>query len=89
MTLTDPVLARRRLESSRFFARLLSGQARRSYGIPDGPRLDLAAQFVVGGLAQTLTAWLSGTLAMSEDELVAECAHIFTALADREPRTSG
>ncbi|GAA4600697.1 hypothetical protein GCM10023195_00780 [Actinoallomurus liliacearum] len=89
VTLTDPVLARRRLESSRFFARLLSGQARRSYGIPDGPRLDLAAQFVVGGLAQTLTAWLSGTLAMSEDELVAECAHIFTALADREPRTSG
>lgn len=84
VTLTDPLLARRRLESSTFFARLLSGQAREVYGITDSPALGLAAQFVVGGLAQTLTAWLSGTLTMSEEELVAECVKIFTAVADRE-----
>ncbi|MCO5967859.1 TetR/AcrR family transcriptional regulator [Actinoallomurus soli] len=89
VTLTDPLLARRRLESSRFFARLLGGQARRSYGIPDGPRLELIAQFLVGGLAQTLTAWLAGALPMSEEEVVTECVGIFTALADRDPRTSG
>lgn len=89
VTLTNPLLARRRLESSEFFARLLSGQARRSYGIPDGPRLELIAQFLVGGLAQTLTAWLAGAIAMTEDEIVAEYVTIFTALAGRDPRTSG
>lgn len=89
VTLTDSLLARRRLESSRFFARLLSGQARRSYGIPDGPRLELIAQFLVGGLAQTLTAWLAGAIAMSEEELVAEYVKIFTALAGRDPRPHG
>lgn len=89
VTLTNPLLARRRLESSEFFARLLSGQARRSYGIPDGPRLELIAQFLVGGLAQTLTAWLAGAIAMTEDEIVAEYVTILTALAGRDPRTSG
>ncbi|MBX6769687.1 MAG: TetR/AcrR family transcriptional regulator [Actinomadura rubrobrunea] len=90
VTLTDPLLARRRLESSRFFARLLIGQARQSYGVPDSPQLELVAQFVVGGLAQTLTAWLAGTLPLSEAEIVAECVEIFTALADRKaPTASG
>jgi AcrR family transcriptional regulator len=83
VTLTDPVLARCRLESAAFFARLLSGQAREVYGVADGPGLDLVAQFVVGGLAQTLTAWLGGTLTLEEDALVAECARIFTAIAGR------
>jgi AcrR family transcriptional regulator len=90
VTLTDPLLARRRLESSRFFARLLSGQARESYGVPDGPELELVAQFMVGGLAQTLTTWLSGTLRLSEGQLVAECVEIFTAIAGRRAsETSG
>jgi AcrR family transcriptional regulator len=84
VSLADPTLVRRRLESARFFARLLTGQARQAYGVPDSPRLDLLAQFLVGGLAQTLTAWLSGALTLSEAELVAECADIFTAVADRQ-----
>jgi AcrR family transcriptional regulator len=83
VTLVDPLLARRRLESSRFFAHLLIGQARQAYGVTDSPALELVAQFIVGGLAQTLTAWLSGTLEVSEAELVAECAEIFTAIANR------
>ncbi|MEU6040935.1 TetR/AcrR family transcriptional regulator [Actinomadura sp. NPDC047616] len=90
VTLTDPLLARRRVESSRFFARLLSGQARQSYGVPDTPELGLVAQFMVGGLAQTLSAWLSGALRLSEAELVAGCVEIFTAIADRKaPPPSG
>jgi AcrR family transcriptional regulator len=83
VTLVNPLLARRRLESSRFFAQLLTGQARQVYGVPDTPALELVAQFIVGGLAQTLTAWLSGALSMTEAELVSSCAEIFTAIADR------
>lgn len=83
VTVVNPLLARRRLESSRFFAQLLTGQARQVYGVPDTPALELVAQFIVGGLAQTLTAWLSGALPMTEAELVSSCAEIFTAIADR------
>lgn len=83
-TLVDPLIARRRVESSRFFAGLLMEQARQVYGVADGPALELGAQFLVGGLAQTLTAWLSGALPVSEDELVAECAGLFAAVGDRE-----
>jgi hypothetical protein len=67
VTLVSPLLARRRLE----------------YGVTDTPALELVAQFIVGGLAQTLTAWLSGALPMSEAEPVADCAEIFTTIADR------
>lgn len=89
VTLVDPLLARRRLESSRFFAQLLMGQAREVYGVPDSPALELVAQFIVGGLAQTLTAWLSGALPVSEAELVAECAELFIAIADRDAHRYG
>ncbi|GHF41057.1 TetR family transcriptional regulator [Amycolatopsis bartoniae] len=83
VTLTEPLLTRRRLESSRFFAGLLGGQARDFYGLPETPALELAAQFLVGGLAQTLTSWLDGTLELTEDELVEECGGIFAAVAAR------
>lgn len=84
VTLVDPLIARRREESTGFFVALLKEQARQVYGVPDGPALELGAQFLVGGLAQALTAWLSGTLPLSETELVAECAELFTAVGDRE-----
>lgn len=83
VTLVNPLLARRRLESSRFFAELLTGQARQVYGVPDSTELEFVAHFIVGGLAQTLTAWLSGALPVTEAELVAGCAEIFTLIADR------
>jgi hypothetical protein len=43
VTLVSPLLARRRLESSRFFAQLLMGQARQVYGVTDTPALELVA----------------------------------------------
>jgi AcrR family transcriptional regulator len=87
VTRVDPLLARKRMESSRFFAQLLIGQARQIYGVPDSSELELVAHFMVGGLAQTLTAWLDGSLAVSEEQLVAECAQIFTAIAKGETRS--
>jgi AcrR family transcriptional regulator len=81
ITLASPLLAQRRLDSSRLFAALLGGQAQDFYGITDSPHLELTTHFIVGGLAQTLTAWLDGTLDVEEDRLVAHCTEIFLAIA--------
>ncbi|GAA0518014.1 hypothetical transcriptional regulator [Saccharopolyspora subtropica] len=85
VTLTSPLLAQRRLDSSRLFAALLGGQVQDFYGIPGSTRLELTTQFIVGGLAQTLTAWLDGTLRVDDRELVDRCTEIFLALAAQPP----
>ncbi|SFQ53982.1 DNA-binding transcriptional regulator, AcrR family [Amycolatopsis arida] len=76
------VLAERRAESTRLFVRLLGLQAREFYGIGGGARLDVAAEVLVGGLAQVLTSWLAGTLRLGEEEVVAHCAEIFLSIAE-------
>ncbi|WP_020674079.1 TetR/AcrR family transcriptional regulator [Amycolatopsis nigrescens] len=82
--LTSPVLARRRLESATMFAGLLGAHARdHQVAESDGPRLELSSQFIVGGFAQTLTAWLGGSVQLSRDELIDECTAIFVAIAGR------
>lgn len=77
--LADEVFAQRRLASSRLFARLLGEQAAGFYGA--GPPLELTAQFVVGGFGQVLTAWLDGTVTVTEDELVDHCTELFLRIA--------
>jgi AcrR family transcriptional regulator len=76
----SPSLARRRLESAKLFSRLLGGHTRAFFGIEGSPSLDLAAQFAVGGLAQTLTAWLNGHLEIDQERLVEHCTDMFLAL---------
>ncbi|WP_215544553.1 TetR/AcrR family transcriptional regulator [Amycolatopsis sp. CA-230715] len=80
--ISTPVLLNRRAESTRMFAHLLSTQARDFYGIADSSHLDLATEFLVGGLGQTLASWLDGTLPISEDDIVARCTEIFLHLAE-------
>lgn len=82
-------LARRRLESAQLFCALLAGHTRDFLGIPGDGRLDLATQFLVGGLAQTLTAWLHGHLEIDSDEMVEQCTDIFVALMSRAVRDGG
>lgn len=82
--LTTTVLLHRRVESSRMFARLLGGQVREYYGIDTDARLEFITEFLVGGLAQTLTSWLNGTLGLSEPALVEHCTELFHLLG--EPR---
>lgn len=80
-SLANPVLAAQRSESTTLFATLLGGQARAVYPALDEAVLDLVSQFAVGGLAQALTAWLDGTLELSEEVLVERSAELFLALA--------
>ena len=80
--LTSPAIAERRLHSTRLFVNLLGGQAKTFYGLDDSTEVDLTAQFLVGGLAQALTAWLDNTLNISENDLVDRCTELFLATAD-------
>jgi AcrR family transcriptional regulator len=83
--LGSEALAQRRFESVRMFAGLVADQARRFYGLPDEPAADveISSLMLVGGLAETLLAWLDGTLAATREELVAEVAEVFVATAER------
>lgn len=74
-------LADRRAESTRLFTQLMGTQARQVYGV-GGARLELLSSFLVGGLTQTLTAWLDGGLDASESEIVEWCSEIFLAISE-------
>ncbi len=77
-------LIRRRFETLRMFAALVAEQAREFYGrrSPDDPLTDLSALMLTGGLAETLLAWLDGTLALSREELIESCADLFVATGE-------
>ncbi|MEU2005678.1 TetR/AcrR family transcriptional regulator [Rhodococcus sp. NPDC019627] len=78
---SSEVLAQRRLDSSRLFAGLVTKQTVGFYEVAESPRLDLAAHFMVGGLAQTLTAWLNGTVSLPEEDLVNTCTDLLLSMA--------
>ncbi len=77
----NPQLAKRRLESSRMFAGLVTAQAENIYSLTHTPRLDLAAHYVVGGLAQVMTAWLDGTVPLDAHEVVDECTELLLTMS--------
>ena len=81
-------LAKRRLDSTRMFAGLVTAQAENIYAITPSPRLDLAAHYVVGGLAQALTAWLDGTVPLSHDDVVEECTELLLTMSTQLRRDS-
>lgn len=80
--LNSPVLVNRRASSTRMFVQLLREQARTTYGTQEDPGADLLADFLVGGLAQVLSAWLSGALDVGQEEIVERCAALFLAAGD-------
>lgn len=82
VALSSELLGERRASSSRLFASLLGGQVRDFYGLDDTTDLEPITQFLVGGLAQTLTAWLDGELTSSADDIVEHCTRIFLAVGE-------
>ncbi|RNL82193.1 TetR/AcrR family transcriptional regulator [Halostreptopolyspora alba] len=81
-TLTNSLLLHRRVRSARLFASLLGEEARAFYGMSGSAALEPTSQFIVGGLAQTLTAWLDGTVELERHQIVDRCTEIFLAIAD-------
>ncbi|KMO72567.1 hypothetical protein BST22_24660 [Mycolicibacterium chubuense] len=80
--LANPVVVRKRAESGALFA-LLSGQhASAGLDIEANERIAAAAHFVVGGVAQTLSAWLVDDLRVTAAQLAIQLGTLIDQLAD-------
>jgi hypothetical protein len=81
-------LVRRRFATVRMFAGLVAAQAREFYGVPalGDPLVDTTALMLTGGLAETLLAWLDGTLHLSREQLIDDCADLFVAAGEASVR---
>lgn len=86
LALTEPVgspaLQERRRAAAARFVDLITAQVGRRLGDDDGVRrrLNLAAQFCVGGLTELLVRWLSGDLDADAEEIVDRSSRIFEAV---------
>jgi AcrR family transcriptional regulator len=82
--LTNAVLARKRSEAGGLFAILSGEHATSAYALPDDEWTKSAAHFIVGGVAQTISAWVSGDVALSQSQLVSHLTRMLDGLAARE-----
>jgi AcrR family transcriptional regulator len=82
--LSNAVLARKRAEVGGVFA-LLSGQhVTSAYELPASGWTKSVAHFVVGGVGQAISAWVSGDIELDETQLVEQITRILDGLAARE-----
>lgn len=68
--LTDPVVIRKRAESTALFALLSGHHATTALHIGANERIKMGAHFAVGGVGQAISAWLTGDVRLDPDELV-------------------
>ncbi len=80
--LANSVIARKRAESAALFA-VLSGQyAGDALRTPANDHVKAGAHFAVGGVTQTLSAWLGGDVRLEPDQLVDQLAALLDQLTD-------
>jgi AcrR family transcriptional regulator len=80
--LADPVITRKRAESSALFA-VLSGQhAVNALRAAANDRMKAGAHFAVGGVAQTISAWLAKDVQMEEEQFVDLLAALLDELTE-------
>ncbi|MBJ8345347.1 TetR/AcrR family transcriptional regulator [Antrihabitans sp. YC2-6] len=84
--LSNEGLAARRTEVMTTFAHLVAHAGQEFYGpeatLKAGKRAEFAAVHLVGGLFETVTAWLGGGLDITKDELIEQSADLFVAIGD-------
>jgi AcrR family transcriptional regulator len=80
--LANAVVARKRVESSALFAMLSGQQVENALRVPENDRIKAASHFVVGGVGQTIGAWLAGDVRLDPDQLVDHLAALLNELAD-------
>lgn len=80
--LADPVLVRKRAESSALFAMLYGQHLGNALRLGENDRIKASAHFVVGGVGQTLSAWLSGEISLTPEQLVGQLAALLNETAD-------
>jgi AcrR family transcriptional regulator len=80
--LSNAVLVRKRAESEALFAMLSGQHVGSALRVQQNDRIVATAHFVVGGVGQTISAWLAGDVDLEPDRLVDQLASILDALAD-------
>jgi AcrR family transcriptional regulator len=81
--LSNSVLARKRAEVGGFFA-LLGGQhVTTAYRVPEDEWVKAVSHFVVGGVSQTLNAWVSGDLGLDQAQVVDQLTRTIDDMAGR------
>ncbi|MDT5336055.1 MAG: hypothetical protein QOD90_1560 [Mycobacterium sp.] len=81
--LSNPVLARKRVELGSIFALLSGEHVETAYRLPQKDWVKAVAHFVVGGVGQTISAWVSGDIGMTQAQLVDQLTRILDELAAR------
>ena len=80
--LSNAVVVRKRVESSALLAMLSGQHAVAALRMPENDRITAAAHFVVGGVAQTISAWLAGEVRFDPNQLVDQLSALLDKLAD-------
>jgi AcrR family transcriptional regulator len=80
--LANAVLVRKRVESNALFAMLSGRHVENALHVPENDRIKAAAHFVVGGVVQTISAWLAGAVRLDPDQLIDQLASLLDELAD-------
>jgi AcrR family transcriptional regulator len=80
--LSNEVVTRKRTESTAFFAALLGQYAGEALHLPEGYRRQAGTHFAVGGVGQTISAWLNDEIDCTPDELVDQLATVLDTLAN-------
>ncbi|MCV7067978.1 TetR/AcrR family transcriptional regulator [Mycolicibacterium farcinogenes] len=79
--LSNEVLTRKRVESTALFAALLGQHAGDALDLRENDYLRATSHFAVGGVTQTISAWLSGEVNLSPDQLIHQLRSMLDALA--------
>jgi AcrR family transcriptional regulator len=77
----NAVLVRKRVESSALFAMLSGRHVENALRVRENDRIKAAAHFVVGGVGQTIGAWLAGDVRLDPEQLVDQLASLLDELA--------
>jgi AcrR family transcriptional regulator len=88
--LAAPALMARRADVARALVALIVEQAQQFYGAEATLRVgswgDFAAAYSLGGLAETMTAWVRGDLAITRAELIDRATELFVLVAEHVVR---
>ncbi|MGV0624723.1 TetR/AcrR family transcriptional regulator [Mycolicibacter minnesotensis] len=80
--LANALLVRKRAESSALFAMLSGRHLQNVLRVPGNEHIKAVAHYVVGGVAQTISAWLAGDINLEPDQLVDQLTALTSRLDD-------
>ncbi len=78
---SNVAVIRKRQESEAFFAMLSGRHVRSVLQRPTNARINAVSHFVVGGVAQTISAWLAGGVELNSEELVDQLSALVNAFS--------